>query len=169
MGHTTSDLPDLFRVNNQVNKEHNVETTTKPFEILLVDDNDADVRLTQVAFKNSHFIHNLHTAMDGIEAMNFLRKIPPYENMKRPDVVLLDLNMPRKNGREVLEEVKNDPDLKRIPIIILTTSDNDLDILNCYDLHANCYINKPVDFVKFITVVQHLQNFWFQVVTLPND
>lgn len=140
---------------------------TDPINILLVEDNPGDVRLTQEAFKDGHISNVLYVANDGIEAMAFLRKEGKYQSVPRPDLILLDLNMPRKDGREVLEEVKFDPFLSNIPIIILTTSDAEVDIVKSYELHANCYITKPVDFEKFINVVKQIEEFWFSIVRLP--
>ncbi|MBP9691966.1 MAG: response regulator [Alphaproteobacteria bacterium] len=142
--------------------------TNKSFiNILLAEDNPADVRLTQEAFKDGKISNNLYVVKDGIEAMAFLRKEDKYEKMPYPDLFLLDLNMPRMDGREVLKEVKSDPKLKQIPIIILTTSEAESDVIKSYELHANCYITKPVDFEKFITVVKQIEEFWFSIVRLP--
>ena len=142
--------------------------TNKSFiNILLAEDNPADVRLTQEAFKDGKISNNLYVVKDGIEAMAFLRKEDKYDKMPYPDLFLLDLNMPRMDGREVLKEVKSDPKLKQIPIIILTTSEAESDVIKSYELHANCYITKPVDFEKFITVVKQIEEFWFSIVRLP--
>lgn len=136
-------------------------------EILLVEDNPGDVRLTKEALKDSKLHNTLSVVEDGVEAMAFLRRQPPYEDAPRPDIILLDLNLPRKDGREVLEEIKNDADLRRIPVVVLTTSEDDSDILATYNLHANCYITKPVDLNRFITIVKNIENFWFSIVKLP--
>ena len=138
-----------------------------PVEILLVEDNAGDVRLTMEALKEAKVRNRLHVARDGVEAMAFLRQQGEYADAPRPDVILLDLNMPRKNGREVLAEVKADEDLRRIPVVILTISQAEEDILKAYDLHANCYITKPVDLNQFLAVVQAIENFWLTIVKLP--
>lgn len=145
------------------------DTETKPIEILLVEDNPGDVRLTIDAFKEGKVSNNFSVVEDGIEAMAYLRKEGKYVNAKRPDMILLDLNLPRKDGREVLVEVKNDEKLKRIPIIVLTTSKADEDIIKSYNYHANCYISKPVDLNEFLRVVKTIEDFWLSVVKLPRD
>lgn len=137
--------------------------------ILLAEDNPADVRFTQEAFKEAKVINTLHVVPDGVEAMEFLHRQGKYSEAERPDVILLDLNMPRKNGYEVLAEIKADPDLKRIPVVILTTSEAESDVLKTYNLHANCYITKPVGLDQFIEVVQTIESFWFTVVVLPPE
>lgn len=139
----------------------------RPIEILLVEDNPGDVRLTVEALRESKITNNLSVASNGEEALHFLLQTGRYAGAPRPDVILLDLNLPRKNGHEVLEEIKLEPDLKRIPVVILTTSNADQDILRSYNLHANCYITKPVDLEQFMTVVRSIENFWFSIVTLP--
>ncbi len=139
----------------------------KPFEILLAEDNVTDVMLTRKALKNAKIRNRLHVVEDGVEAIEFLRKKGKYREVPTPGLVLLDLNMPRKDGREVLAEVKRDPELKIIPIVVLTTSSNDKDVLEAYGLHANSYILKPVDFDQFCEVIQALDKFWFNVVKLP--
>jgi chemotaxis family two-component system response regulator Rcp1 len=139
----------------------------KPIDILLVEDNPGDVRLTQEAFKDAKVKNQLYIAKDGIEAMAFLHQEGKYKDDPRPDLILLDLNLPKKDGREVLEEIKNDETLRRIPVVILTTSKADEDILRTYDLHANCYISKPVDLDEFMTVIRSIENFWLTVVKLP--
>lgn len=139
----------------------------KPVEILLVEDNPGDVRLTIEALKEGKIRNNLHVADDGVEALAFLRREGRYANAVPPDLILLDLNLPRKDGREVLEEIKADEVLRRIPVVILTTSQAEEDILRTYDLHANCYITKPVDLEQFIKVVRAVQDFWLTVVKLP--
>jgi two-component system, chemotaxis family, response regulator Rcp1 len=140
---------------------------TKPIEILLVEDSPSDAALTIEALKQGKIANRLSHAEDGVEAMDFLRKHNKHTNAPRPDLIMLDLNLPRKDGREVLAEIKNDPDLKTIPIIVLTTSRSDKDILQSYQLNCNCYITKPVDFTHFIEVVKSIENFWLTVVTLP--
>ena len=138
-----------------------------PIEILLVEDNPGDVRLTKEALKEGKVYSNLHTVKDGVEAMEFLRHQGKYAGVPRPDIILLDLNLPRKDGREVLEEIKSDNDLKRIPVVVLTTSKAEEDVLRTYNLHANCYVTKPVDLEKFMVVVKTIDVFWLTVVTLP--
>ena len=139
----------------------------KPIEILLVEDNPGDARLAIEAFADAKVRNVLHHVLDGVEAMAFLRQEGRYAHKPRPDVILLDLNMPRKDGREVLAEVKGDPDLKRIPVVILTVSQAEQDILESYNLHANCYITKPVDLDQFLTVVKSIEDFWLTIVKLP--
>ena len=138
-----------------------------PIEILLVEDNPGDVRLTKEALKEGKVYSNLHTVKDGVEAMEFLRRQGKYKDVPRPDIILLDLNLPRKDGREVLEEIKSDDNLKRIPVVVLTTSKAEEDVLRTYNLHANCYVTKPVDLEKFMVVVKSIDVFWLTVVTLP--
>jgi CheY-like chemotaxis protein len=140
---------------------------SRPIEVLLVEDNPGDVRLTREALKEGKVHNNLHVAPDGVEALAFLRREGRYADAVRPDLILLDLNLPRKSGREVLEEVKGDPALRNIPVVILTSSQAEQDIARAYDLHANCYITKPVDLDQFITVVKSIEDFWFTVVKLP--
>jgi two-component system, chemotaxis family, response regulator Rcp1 len=141
---------------------------SRPVEILLVDDNPADVALTQEAFLENKLCNNLNVVNDGVEAMDYLRKRGQYASAPTPDIILLDLNMPRKDGREVLAEIKADDELKYIPVVIMTVSKDDKDILESYRLHANCYVKKPVKFAEFAEVVKALENFWFSVVTLPS-
>lgn len=141
----------------------------KPIEILLVEDNPGDVRLTREALRDGKVKNNLHVAMDGVEAMAFLRREGAYAHVPRPDVILLDLNLPKKNGREVLAEVKSDPELMRIPVVVLTTSRDEQDVLKAYEYHANCYITKPVDLEQFLAVVRSIEDFWFTIVRLPSD
>lgn len=141
----------------------------KILHILLVEDNPGDVRLTQEAFKDMHVNNVLHVVNDGVEALSFLQHEGIYKDVPRPDLILLDLNLPRKDGREVLREVKSNLQLRNIPIIILTTSDLEMDVANTYALHANCYITKPVDFNKFINVVKQIDEFWFHTVRLPKE
>jgi two-component system, chemotaxis family, response regulator Rcp1 len=136
-------------------------------EVLLVEDNPADVRLAKEAFQNNKVTVHLNVVGDGVEAMAFLYRKGKYENAPRPDLILLDLNLPRKDGREVLEEVKGDGGLKRIPTVILTTSTAEQDVLRTYNSHANCFITKPVDFDQFLMVVKTIENFWLTVVKLP--
>jgi two-component system, chemotaxis family, response regulator Rcp1 len=137
------------------------------FQVLLVDDNPGDVRLTQEAFKDAKVHLEMHVAEDGVEAMEFLLRKGRYEEAPRPDLILLDLNLPRMDGRQVLAEIKEHPTLKTIPVVILTTSASDADIERSYLLHANCYISKPVDLEGFLTVVRSIDNFWLAVVKLP--
>ena len=139
----------------------------KPIEILLVEDNIGDIRLTEEALNETKLTVNLSVARDGMEAMEFLRGEGAHANAPAPDLILLDLNLPRKDGREVLQEIKNDADLKRIPVVVLTTSEAESDIIATYGFHANCYINKPVDMDQFIKIVQMLEQFWFTIVKLP--
>lgn len=139
----------------------------RPVEILLVEDNPGDERLTREALKEGKVYNNLHWVKDGVEAMAFLRRQGKYADAPRPDIVLLDLNLPKKDGREVLQEIKTDADLKRIPVVVLTTSKAEEDVLRTYNLHANCYVTKPVDLEKFIVVVKSIDVFWLTVVTLP--
>ena len=139
----------------------------RPVEILLVEDNPGDERLTREALKEGKVYSNLYWVKDGVEAMEFLRRLGKYAGAVRPDIVLLDLNLPKKDGREVLEEIKTDEDLKRIPVVVLTTSKAEEDVLRTYNLHANCYVTKPVDLEKFIVVVKSIDRFWLTVVTLP--
>jgi len=139
-----------------------------PIEILLVEDNPGDARLAKEALKESKLKNNLYIADDGVEAMDFLNKKGKYANMPRPDLVILDLNLPRKDGREVLNEIKTDDNLKRIPVVILTISKAEEDILKSYNLHANCFISKPIDLDQFIKVVKSIEDFWLTIVKLPN-
>ncbi len=145
----------------------NISQVGKVVEILLVEDNPGDVRLTQEAFKEGKMINNLSVVEDGVEAMAFLRREGKYTDVPRPDLILLDLNMPKKDGREVLAEIKQDPKLKHIPVIILTTSQAEQDILKSYDLHANCYISKPVNLNQFDAVIKSIKDFWLTIVKLP--
>ena len=139
----------------------------QPIGILLVEDNPGDVRLTVEALREGKVSNSLYVARDGVEALAFVRREGEFKDAPRPDVILLDLNLPRKSGFEVLAELKADADLKRIPVVVLTTSQAEEDILKTYNLHANCYISKPVDLEKFIKVVHSLENFWLSVVRLP--
>ncbi len=140
-----------------------------PIEILLVEDNPGDVRLTQEALREGKVKNNLHVARDGVEALAFLRREGVHKDAARPDLVLLDLNLPRKDGREVLAEIKADPNLKMLPVVVLTTSSAENDIVNTYSLHANCYITKPVDLEQFVKVVKSIDDFWLTVVRLPSE
>ena len=133
-------------------------------DILLVEDNPGDVRLTQEALKEAKVRNNLHVVEDGVEAMAFLKREGEYASAPLPDLILLDLNLPRKDGREVLEEIKQDDQLKRVPVVVLTTSQAEEDILRSYNLHANCYVNKPVDLDEFIKIVKSIEDFWLTIV-----
>ena len=139
----------------------------KLIEILLVEDNPGDVRLTQEALKEGKVLNNLSVVKDGVQALAFLRREGEYAQMARPDLILLDLNLPKKGGREVLAEIKVDPDLKRIPVVVLTTSEAEKDILESYNLHANAYITKPVALDRFMDVVRSIEDFWLTIVKLP--
>ena len=138
-------------------------------QILLVEDNPADVRLTVEALREGKVRNTLHVAVDGVEAIDFLRRRGKFANAPRPDLILLDLNLPKMDGREVLAEIKADDDLKLIPVVVLTTSGAEEDIMKSYALHANCYINKPVDLEQFVQVVRTIDSFWFTIVKLPRD
>ncbi len=142
-------------------------TKCEPIEILLVEDNPGDVRLTIEALKEGKIANHMSVAEDGIEAMAFLHREGKYKKAPKPDLILLDLNLPKKNGREVLAEIKVDPYLKSIPVVVLTSSEAEKDIVATYNLHANCYITKPVDFNQFINVVRSIEDFWFKLVKLP--
>jgi CheY-like chemotaxis protein len=144
-------------------------TAIMPIEVLLVEDNPGDAQLTRIALEDSKISIHLNVVEDGVEAMAFLRKQEKYVKAAHPDIVLLDLNLPRKDGREVLAEIKGDEKLKRIPVVILTTSQAEEDILKAYNLCANCYITKPVDFDQFVKIVQSIENFWFAIVKLPPE
>lgn len=143
--------------------------TGRPIEILLVEDSPTDVLLAREAFDMAKINNNLHVVSDGVEALAFLNQEGPYADKTRPDLILLDLNLPRKDGREVLAVIKNDDNLRRIPVVVLTTSKATQDVLKMYDLNANCYITKPVDFTQFAAVVMSIEHFWFSVVTLPSE
>jgi two-component system response regulator len=136
-------------------------------EILLVEDSPSDALLTREALRGSKLLNTVHLVDNGVDAIAFLRREGPYAYVPRPDLILLDLNLPRKDGREVLEEIKADDDLKIIPVVVLTSSEAESDILKSYSLHANCYVSKPVEFDKFVKVVRSIREFWFAVVTLP--
>lgn len=141
----------------------------RPVEILLVEDNEGDIGLVEEVFEEGRINNNLNITEDGEEAMEFLRKEGEFANSPRPDLILLDLNLPKKDGREVLEEIKEDENLRRIPVVVLTTSTAEEDILKSYDMHANSYITKPVDFDQFIKVIKSIEDFWLEVVKLPED
>jgi CheY-like chemotaxis protein len=138
-----------------------------PIEILLVEDNPGDVRLTVEALREAKVRNNLNVASDGVEAMEFLRRVGDHANAPLPDLVLLDLNLPRKDGREVLQEIKTDPELTLIPVVVLTTSQAEQDVLRSYQLHANAYVTKPVDLDQFLQVVRSIESFWLEIVRLP--
>jgi chemotaxis family two-component system response regulator Rcp1 len=140
---------------------------TRPIQILLVEDSPSDARLTISALKLARVANNLHHVEDGVKAMEFIRRQGPYEKAPRPDLILLDLNLPRKDGREVLAELKTEPDYATIPVVVLTTSNAEKDILHSYQLHANCYITKPVNFDRFLECVRSIEQFWLSVVVLP--
>ncbi len=144
-----------------------METIGRPIEILLVEDNAADVRLILEILKETKVRNTLTVAADGIEALDLLRRTGRYNHARRPDLILLDLNLPKKDGREVLAEIKTDPDLRRIPVVILTSSKAEEDIFKSYNLYANCYVTKPVDLEQFVKVVKSIENFWLTIVTLP--
>ena len=146
---------------------NNSERPVRPIDILLVEDSPPDVRLTREALKEAKVLNTLHVVPDGIAALAFLRRQGPYAASPRPDLVLLDLNLPKKDGREVLAEMKQDDALKRIPVVILTTSRAEEDIVRTYDLHANAYVSKPVDLSQFLQVIRSFEQFWLAVVTLP--
>lgn len=143
--------------------------TMNHIDILLVEDSPADVLITREAFAEFKIVNTLHVVEDGVEAMAFLNQAGKYASVPRPDLILLDLNLPRKNGREVLAEIKTDPRLKNIPVVILTTSHSESDVLEAYDQHANCYIVKPVGFDNFVEAMKTIRQFWFSVVTLPPE
>lgn len=144
-----------------------LETSATPIQVLLVEDNPGDVRLTQEAFQDARVHLEMHVVSDGAAAMEFLHRRGMYQQSPRPDLILLDLNLPIKNGKEVLAEIKSHPSLRTIPVVILTTSASDVDVELTYSLHANCYISKPVDLDGFLTVVRSIDNFWLSVVKLP--
>ncbi|RUR72329.1 response regulator [Chlorogloeopsis fritschii PCC 6912] len=147
----------------------NTRIEIMPIEILLIEDNPGDVELTKIALEDSKISVNLSVVEDGVEAIAFLRKEDKYAHVPHPDIVLLDLNLPKKDGREVLAEIKADETLKRIPVVVLTTSQAEEDVLKVYSLAANCYITKPVDFDQFVKIVQSIENFWFTIVKLPSE
>jgi CheY-like chemotaxis protein len=139
----------------------------EPAQVLLVEDNEDDVELTLEAFKESKITMRVHVVENGIKAMKFLRRQEGYEDKPRPDLVLLDLNLPIMDGREVLKEIREDPELTDLPVVVLTTSQSDEDITQVYKMHANCYVTKPVDFAQFTKVINQIEGFWFQLVKLP--
>ncbi|HUL79380.1 MAG TPA: response regulator [Vicinamibacteria bacterium] len=141
----------------------------RPIEILLVEDNAGDARLAFEALRDSKIRNTLHHVKDGVEAVAFLRQQGEHAGAPRPDLVLLDLNLPRKDGREVLSDIKQDPDLRRIPVVVLTVSKDEEDVLKSYDLHANCYVTKPLDFGQFLKVIHSIEDFWLTIVKLPPD
>ena len=145
----------------------NIGNTNGSAKILLVEDNPGDVRLTREALREGKILNELNVVGDGVEALAFLRREGRYAEAVRPDLILLDLNLPKKDGREVLQEIKEDGVLRKIPVVVLTTSAAERDILEAYDLHANCYITKPVDLEQFIKVVQLIEDFWLTIVKLP--
>jgi len=143
------------------------DTESRQIEILLVEDNPGDARLTQEAMRAANMTNVLHVVEDGEQAMEFLRRRSRFKDAPRPDLILLDLNLPKKDGRSVLAEVKTDPDLRRIPVVVLTTSRSEEDVLQAYDMHANAYVTKPVNLEKFMRIVALIDEFWLKVVTLP--
>lgn len=147
----------------------NKKNVGKAVDILLVEDNPGDVRLTKEALRDAKVLNKIFVAKDGVEAMEFLRKEGAFTDMHMPDLILLDLNLPRKDGREVLAEIKADPKLKHIPVVILTSSKADEDILEAYNLHANCYVTKPVDLNGFVEIMHSMKEFWFTIVKLPPE
>jgi CheY-like chemotaxis protein len=148
--------------------ETTIDSSIKHVDILLIEDNPGDISLAKKALSSSKLINNLNVVTDGEEAIAYLHKEGQYKNAIHPDLILLDLNLPKKSGQEVLAEIKLDKDLKRIPVVILTSSKEEKDILKSYDSHANCYITKPVDLSKFQEVVSNIENFWFSIVVLPS-
>ena len=147
---------------------NNKQDIGKPIDILLVEDNPGDVRLTQEALKEAKVRNDLHVVRDGVAAMAFLRRQGVYKDVPRPDIILLDLNLPKKSGHEVLTEIKSDDNLKRIPVVILTVSKDEEDIVKSYNRHANCFITKPVDLDQFLIVVKSIEDFWLTIVKLPD-
>lgn len=146
-----------------------IHQLVKPIEILLVEDNLGDADLAREALEGSKFHNKLHVVDDGEKAMAFLRREGPYAGAPRPGLILLDLNLPRKDGRQVLAEIKADDDLRRIPVVILTTSSAEKDVIKSYDLHANCFITKPINLNQFLSVVKSIEDFWLSIVVLPPD
>lgn len=139
----------------------------RPVQILIVEDNPADARLVREVMRESKILNEIHHVLDGVEAMAFLRHEGKYKEVPRPNIIFLDLNMPRKDGREVLKEVKSSTEFRRIPVVIMTSSQAEEDIARAYDQHANCYVRKPIDFQQFYNVVMTIENFWFTAVELP--
>lgn len=146
-----------------------MNSRARPIEVLLVEDSPTDVMITREALAEAKILNNLHVVENGEDAIAYVRRKPPYADAARPDLILLDLNIPRKPGHEVLEELKNDPGLRAIPVVVLTTSSAEEDVLKAYGLYANCFITKPVDFDAFCQVVRTVEHFWICVVTLPAD
>ena len=146
-----------------------ISTNVRPVQILLVEDNPGDVRLTIEALKEAKVLNKLMVVKDGVEALSLLRQEGQYAHVAFPDLILLDLNLPKKDGREVLAEIKNDDKLKHIPVVILTTSRDEQDVLKSYNLHANCYISKPVELDQFVRVVKSIEDFWLGIVVLPKN
>ncbi len=151
-----------------IKKDALMRNRTRPVNILLIEDNPGDIRLTEEAFNECQINVNLISVMDGVEAIKYLTKIEKYTSAETPDLILLDLNLPKKDGREVLEEIKSDGQLKRIPVIVLTTSNAEQDILKTYNLHVNGFINKPVDFDRFFDIIQKIKDFWLSTAVLPS-
>jgi CheY-like chemotaxis protein len=145
-----------------------MDTLVRPIEVLLVEDSPGDVRLTQEALKHGTIPNRLSVVDDGVEAIQFLRKAGRYSNAPTPDLILLDLNLPKKDGREVLADIKQDPRLRRIPVVVLTTSRAEQDVLKAYDLNANSYITKPIDLDQFLGVIRSIESFWMSLVSLPH-
>jgi two-component system, chemotaxis family, response regulator Rcp1 len=145
------------------------QTPVKPIDILLVEDNEGDARLAREALRESKILNTIHHVRDGVEAMEMLHRVGRFAKSPRPDLVLLDLNLPRKDGRQVLAEIKQDEQLKRIPVVILTVSNDANDVLTTYGLHANCYITKPLDLDQFFRVVRSIEDFWLTIVRLPDS
>ena len=141
----------------------------RPIEVLLVEDDEGDVLMTREALEEGKVLNRLNVVGDGVEAVSYLRRDGDYSDAVRPDLVLLDLNLPKRDGRQVLEEIKDDPDLRRIPIVVLTTSEAEEDVLRSYDLHANAYVTKPVDFERFVEVIRQIDEFFISVVRLPGS
>lgn len=159
LGHTTNSATTVIPMS----------TSENPVEILLAEDNPGDVKLTEKALEQGQIANNLHVTNDGVEALKFLQQEGEYADAPRPDLILLDLNMPRKDGQDVLAELKDDDDLSPIPVVVLTSSESEEDIAKSYELNANAFLTKPVDFDGFMHIVDTLEDFWFQVVKLPED
>lgn len=147
----------------------NYRENSKPIEVLLIEDNPGDARLTKLALEESKVCLNLNVVQDGVEALTYLRREEQYTHAVIPDLILLDLNLPKKDGREVLADIKSDRLLRRIPVVVLTTSQAEEDVVKAYNLFANCYITKPVDFDRFVKIVQSIEEFWFTIVKLPSE
>ena len=145
-----------------------ISEMVRPIDILLVEDNPGDIRLTMEALKEAKVRNRLHCVTDGTQAIEFLRRSGSFAEAPRPDLILLDLNLPGKDGRDVLSEIKVDPELKRIPVVIVTSSEAETDIVRSYNLHANCYISKPIDLNQFVAVVRAIEDFWMTIVRLPS-